>query len=150
MNATSCGPQQLSPEIWIFCLLEVVLGPLFVYGDFPTMWTLIGGSLLLAVLAVHESLPLLERANDTVRASISKRMSSSSRTAAGAADASPVDERGVGSTEEEEVDDNIAADDERADAGERLGLQCRHGWARRAALSRVVEVPSRGSATSSW
>jgi hypothetical protein len=50
-----------APEIGIFCLLEVALGPLFVYfayGDVPTKWTLIRGSMLLEVLAVHESLPL--------------------------------------------------------------------------------------------
>jgi drug/metabolite transporter (DMT)-like permease len=126
--AMTVAPKYITaPEIGIFCLLEVVLGPLFVYfayGDVPTNWTLIGGSLLLAVLAVHESLPLLERAGNTVRASISKRMSSSSRTAAGAADASPVDERGVGSTEEEEEEvDDDDDDDERADAGEQLNLK---------------------------
>jgi drug/metabolite transporter (DMT)-like permease len=132
--AMTVAPKYITaPEIGIFCLLEVVLGPLFVYfayGDVPTKWTLIGGSMLLAVLAVHESLPLLERANDTVRASIRKRMSSSSRTAAGAADVIPADDRGVGSTEEEEEvdgnvdddDDDDDDDDERADAGERLGV----------------------------
>jgi drug/metabolite transporter (DMT)-like permease len=49
-------------EIGTFCLLETLLGPLFVYlayGDAPSTWTLIGGSLLLAVLALHESYPLL-------------------------------------------------------------------------------------------
>jgi drug/metabolite transporter (DMT)-like permease len=49
-------------EIGTFCLLETLLGPLFVYlgyGDAPSVWTLVGGSLLLAVLAVHESYPLL-------------------------------------------------------------------------------------------
>jgi drug/metabolite transporter (DMT)-like permease len=123
--AMTVAPKYITaPEIGIFCLLEVVLGPLFVYfayGDVPTKWTLIGGSLLLAVLAVHESLPLLERANDAVRASISKRMSSRKdpgNLGDDSAAVSPTDERGVGSTEEEEVDDNIDDDDdERAGTG---------------------------------
>lgn len=63
-------------EIGIALLLEVVLGPLFVfaaYGDVPSKWTLIGGSLLLAVLAIHESTPLaFEKAKD-LRRSLSSR-----------------------------------------------------------------------------
>ena len=58
-------------------LLEAVLGPFFVYlayGDVPSTYTLIGGGLLLTVLAVHESRPLFEKAN-TVRRSISRRFS---------------------------------------------------------------------------
>ena len=54
--------------------MEVVLGPLFVflaYDDVPSKWTLIGGTLLLVVLAVHESRPLFEKAQ-----SISRRISS--------------------------------------------------------------------------
>jgi drug/metabolite transporter (DMT)-like permease len=145
--AMTTAPKYITAaEIGIFCLLEVVLGPLFVYfayGDVPTRWTLIGGSLLLAVLAVHEALPLLERANDTVRASFgSKRQMSDSASSSGptssaaAAAASPEDARpGVGSTEEEEEeeegekDDADDADDveEHADAAEGGGVTQRQG-----------------------
>eukprot|EP00537_Pseudo-nitzschia_pungens_P017885 CAMPEP_0172410188 /NCGR_PEP_ID=MMETSP1061-20121228/76749_1 /TAXON_ID=37318 /ORGANISM="Pseudo-nitzschia pungens, Strain cf. pungens" /LENGTH=391 /DNA_ID=CAMNT_0013146359 /DNA_START=702 /DNA_END=1877 /DNA_ORIENTATION=+ len=49
-------------EVGLGALLEVVLGPLLVglvYGDVPSEWTVIGGSLLLLVLAVHELIPVL-------------------------------------------------------------------------------------------
>mmetsp|Transcript_22968 Transcript_22968/g.34836 ORF Transcript_22968/g.34836 Transcript_22968/m.34836 type:complete len:357 (-) Transcript_22968:293-1363(-) len=64
-------------EVGLCGLLEAVLGPLFVYfgyGDVPSKWTIIGGSLLLVVLAIHESGPLFEKAN-YVRKSISHRLS---------------------------------------------------------------------------
>lgn len=67
-------------EVGLCVLLEAVLGPLFVYfayGDVPSKWTIIGGSLLLTVLALHESLPLLENARRTVSRSISSKMTSS-------------------------------------------------------------------------
>ena len=67
-------------EIGLCVLLEAVLGPLFVflaYGDVPSKWTLIGGSLLLLVLAIHESRPLFEKAKELHR-SISMRLSSRS------------------------------------------------------------------------
>ena len=44
----------------------------------PSKWTLIGGSLLLCVLAVHESRPLFEKSQELYR-SLSKRLSSTSR-----------------------------------------------------------------------
>merc|ERR1712161_109944 len=59
-------------------LVQTVLGPFFVYlayGDVPSVWTLVGGSLLLVVLAVHESRPLFEKAREVQR-SISRRLSS--------------------------------------------------------------------------
>ena len=65
-------------EVGLCILLEAVLGPLFVflaYRDVPSKWTLIGGSLLLVVLALHESRPLFEKAKEVHR-SISMRMSS--------------------------------------------------------------------------
>eukprot|EP00751_Fragilariopsis_kerguelensis_P016213 CAMPEP_0170845184 /NCGR_PEP_ID=MMETSP0734-20130129/7431_1 /TAXON_ID=186038 /ORGANISM="Fragilariopsis kerguelensis, Strain L26-C5" /LENGTH=425 /DNA_ID=CAMNT_0011213953 /DNA_START=190 /DNA_END=1467 /DNA_ORIENTATION=- len=64
-------------EVGLCILLETVLGPLFVYlayGDVPSVWTLVGGSLLLVVLAVHESRPLFEKAR-VVQRSISRRLS---------------------------------------------------------------------------
>ena len=66
-------------EVGLCILLEVVLGPLFVFLAYrdavPSKWTLIGGSLLLLVLALHESRPLFEKAKEVHR-SISMRMSS--------------------------------------------------------------------------
>jgi len=65
-------------EIGIALLLEVILGPLFVfaaYGDVPSKWTLIGGSLLLSVLAIHESRPLFEKAQDVRRSLSSRKLS---------------------------------------------------------------------------
>lgn len=53
-----------APEIGLCSLIEAVLGPLFVffaYDEIPSKWTLIGGSLLLCVLAMHESQPLFEK-----------------------------------------------------------------------------------------
>lgn len=47
----------------------------FAYKDVPSKWTLIGGSLLLCVLAMHESRPLFEKSRDVYR-SMSKRFSS--------------------------------------------------------------------------
>merc|ERR1719491_1693770 len=64
-------------EVGLCILLETVLGPLFVYlayGDVPSVWTLVGGPLLLVVLAVHESRPLFEKAR-VVQRSISRRLS---------------------------------------------------------------------------
>ena len=65
-------------EVGLCILLEAVLGPLFVwlaYRDAPSKWTLIGGSLLLVVLALHESRPLFEKAKEVQR-SVSRRISS--------------------------------------------------------------------------
>jgi len=62
-------------EVGLCVLLEALLGPLFVYlafGDVPSKWTIIGGSLLLTVLAVHESRPLFEKVKEVQR-SISRR-----------------------------------------------------------------------------
>ena len=64
-------------EVGLCVLLEAVLGPLFVYfayGDIPSKWTIIGGSLLLVVLSVHESRPIFEKAKEVQR-SISRRIS---------------------------------------------------------------------------
>ena len=50
-------------EVGLCILLEAILGSLFVffaYKDVPSIWTLIGGSLLLVVLVVHESYPLFQ------------------------------------------------------------------------------------------
>merc|ERR1712166_516230 len=66
-------------EVGLCVLLEAVLGPLFVYlayGDAPSKFTIIGGSLLLTVLAIHESRPIFEKAK-IVSQSISRRISSS-------------------------------------------------------------------------
>jgi len=49
-------------EIGILSLLEVILGPLFVFlafGLIPQMWTFVGGSILLLTLALHELSMLL-------------------------------------------------------------------------------------------
>ena len=65
-------------EVGLCILLEAILGPLFVwlaYRDVPSKWTLIGGSLLLLVLALHESRPLFEKAKEVQR-SVSRRISS--------------------------------------------------------------------------
>jgi len=65
-------------EVGLCVLLEAVLGPLFVffaYRDVPSKWTLIGGSLLLVVLALHESRPLFIKAKEVQR-SLSRRISS--------------------------------------------------------------------------
>jgi drug/metabolite transporter (DMT)-like permease len=52
------APQYLTGgEVALVSLLEVVLGPLWVYmrfGDVPSLWTVAGGAVLLASLAVHE------------------------------------------------------------------------------------------------
>ena len=64
-------------EVGLVVLLEAVLGPLFVYlayRDAPSQWTIIGGSLLLVVLAVHEAGPLYDKATD-LRRSLSRRIS---------------------------------------------------------------------------
>ncbi|KAL3781370.1 hypothetical protein HJC23_013454 [Cyclotella cryptica] len=81
----SCANEQaISPryitgaEIGLCTLLEAVLGPLFVFFAFdeiPSQWTLIGGSLLLFILAAHESRPLFEKAREQYR-SMSTRFSS--------------------------------------------------------------------------
>jgi len=63
-------------EVGLCVLLEAVLGPLFVflaYGDVPSLWTILGGSLLLVVLAVHEATPLFHKAHKTIRQSIQNR-----------------------------------------------------------------------------
>lgn len=65
-------------EVGLCILLEAILGPLFVwlaYRNVPSKWTLIGGSLLLLVLALHESRPLFEKAKE-VKRSVSRRISS--------------------------------------------------------------------------
>jgi len=76
--AISIAPRLISgAEVGLCVLLEVVLGPLFVflaYRDVPSKWTLIGGSLLLTVLAVHESRPLFDKAKDMHR-SLSRQLS---------------------------------------------------------------------------
>jgi len=62
-------------EVAVVLLLEVILGPLWVfvaYGDVPSRWTLIGGSLLLAVLALHESRPLFQKAHGGFKSMRSK------------------------------------------------------------------------------
>jgi len=66
-------------EVGLCVLLETVLGPLFVYfayGDVPAKWTIIGGSLLLVVLALHEATPLLSEKAIDLRLSVSNRISS--------------------------------------------------------------------------
>jgi drug/metabolite transporter (DMT)-like permease len=65
-------------EVGLCVLLEAILGPLFVYfayGDIPSVWTIIGGSLLLTVLAVHESLPLFQKAKRSI-SRLTRKMSS--------------------------------------------------------------------------
>lgn len=60
-------------------MIEAVLGPLFVffaYNEIPSKWTLIGGSLLLCVLTIHESQPLFEKSRDVYR-SMSSRFTGS-------------------------------------------------------------------------
>lgn len=46
----------------------------FAYDEIPSKWTLTGGSLLLCVLAMHESQPLFEKSRDVYR-SMSSRFS---------------------------------------------------------------------------
>lgn len=49
-------------ELALVLLLEVILGPLWVflaYGETPSPWTLIGGLTLVLVLALHEVFPLI-------------------------------------------------------------------------------------------
>merc|ERR1711865_500362 len=106
-------------EVGLCVLLEAVLGPFFVYlayGDVPSTYTLIGGGLLLTVLAVHESRPLFEKAN-TVRRSISRRFSqprnsrrSSSRSAMMIAKQQQPEEE-----EEEEMNDGNPLKDQNSD-----------------------------------
>lgn len=56
--ALNLGPALISgPEVGLIMLLEVILGPFWVfvaYGVVPGLWTFIGGSLLLSTLALHE------------------------------------------------------------------------------------------------
>mmetsp|Transcript_6591 Transcript_6591/g.14225 ORF Transcript_6591/g.14225 Transcript_6591/m.14225 type:complete len:349 (-) Transcript_6591:243-1289(-) len=50
-------------EIGLIMLIELVLGPFWVYlvfGDCPSVWTLRGGSLLLMTLIAHEIAPLCQ------------------------------------------------------------------------------------------
>ena len=60
----SLAPKLLTgAEIGLALLLEAFFGPIWVflaYGDVPSTWTIIGGSALLVILAVHESWPLLK------------------------------------------------------------------------------------------
>jgi drug/metabolite transporter (DMT)-like permease len=62
LAALAVAPTMISgPEVGLIMLLEVILGPLWVfvaYGDIPGDWTLIGGALLLLSLALHELYPL--------------------------------------------------------------------------------------------
>lgn len=82
--AMSIAPRLITgAEIGMCVLLEAVLGPLFVflaYRDVPSKWTLIGGSLLLVVLAVHESRPLFEKAKEVHR-SLTRQISSRKESA---------------------------------------------------------------------
>ena len=52
------APQYISAaEFGIICLLESILGPIWVFlviGEAPTLWTLVGGGLILATLTIHE------------------------------------------------------------------------------------------------
>jgi hypothetical protein len=52
------APQYITGgEVALVMLLEVVLGPLWVhvrFGDVPSVWTVAGGAVLVATLAVHE------------------------------------------------------------------------------------------------
>jgi len=52
------APRYISgSEVALVNLLEVVLGPCWVllrFGDVPSLWTVVGGGVLLATLAVHE------------------------------------------------------------------------------------------------
>eukprot|EP00956_Cyclotella_meneghiniana_P009038 scaffold12408_cov22-Cyclotella_meneghiniana.AAC.1 len=78
--ALAIAPRYITaPEIGLCILLETVLGPLlvfFAYREVPSMNTLIGGLLLLVVLAGHESVPLFERLRDVYRTITRKRFSS--------------------------------------------------------------------------
>ena len=54
---SALGLASVSVQVALLLLLEVLLGPLWVwlrFGDVPTPWTVAGGALLLAVLAAHE------------------------------------------------------------------------------------------------
>ncbi|KAL7505850.1 hypothetical protein ACHAXN_003284, partial [Cyclotella atomus] len=77
--AMSIAPRYITASETALCgLLEVILGPLFVffaYNVVPGKWTLIGGSLLLIVLAAHESIPLFSKSREMYRR-FSKRLSS--------------------------------------------------------------------------
>lgn len=67
----SIAPRYITASETALCgLLEVILGPLFVffaYNVVPGKWTLIGGSLLLIVLAAHESIPLFSKSREMYR-----------------------------------------------------------------------------------
>ena len=71
----SIAPRLLTgAEIGLALLLETFFGPIWVflaYGDAPSTWTLIGGSALLVILAVHESWPLLKKAHRVTRRMVS-------------------------------------------------------------------------------
>ena len=57
-------------EVALITLLEVVLGPLFIYfrfGEIPSGWTVAGGALLLGTLAAHEACGLHSAAAETMR-----------------------------------------------------------------------------------
>lgn len=67
----SIAPRYITASETALCgLIEIVLGPLFVflaYNVAPSKWTLIGGSLLLCVLAAHESIPLVYKSREMYR-----------------------------------------------------------------------------------
>lgn len=61
-------------ETGLILLLETFFGPIWVflaYGDVPSMWTLIGGTILLVILVVHESRPLLKKTHRLIRRMLS-------------------------------------------------------------------------------
>merc|ERR1712238_419620 len=96
-------------EVGLCILVQTVLGPFFVYlayGDVPSVWTLVGGSLLLVVLAVHESRPLFEKARKVQR-SLSRRLSSKRLSTS----SSPVLTLPVNIPREEEEEEEDASSD---------------------------------------
>jgi drug/metabolite transporter (DMT)-like permease len=61
----SIAPALISgAEVGLIVLLEVILGPFFIFlafGDMPPFWTLLGGSTLILTLAAHEVAPLFAK-----------------------------------------------------------------------------------------
>lgn len=64
-------------EVALVLLLEVLLAPLWVYWAYrserPSVWTLVGGLLLVGVLALHELVPLCRHPTETKAATPEKQ-----------------------------------------------------------------------------
>ena len=102
-------------EVGLCILLEAILGPLFVffaYKDVPSIWTLIGGSLLLVVLVVHESYPLFHNATGSDRRLSMRKSSQAPSVGASIIEESQMEVMGTNGTKESALalDDNDPED----------------------------------------